>query len=117
MDDSGDLAGSRRTGAGARAVAGLLLVVAVLLGLVAGLGALWAAAEASGNRYVAVTAAAPALAGVTWWLCRAALRRVAGPRVRRWAPIAVAVVELAAVAVPVAGLLSGGPPDRPIAAA
>ncbi|WP_346149837.1 alpha/beta fold hydrolase [Nonomuraea recticatena] len=100
----------------AKAAAGLLIVPAVLAGLVAGLGALWAAAATSGNRYVALAVAAPALTGLVWWLCRLALRRVAGLQVRRWAPIAVAVVELAVVAVPLAGLLYGGPPNRPIAA-
>ncbi|MGW0197233.1 hypothetical protein, partial [Nonomuraea sp. NPDC003201] len=83
---------------GARAAAGLLIVVAVPAALAAGLGALWAAAAASGNRYAALTVAALALAGVAWGLCRFALRRVAGSRVRRWAPIAVAGAELAAVA-------------------
>ncbi|MDX3107874.1 alpha/beta fold hydrolase [Nonomuraea angiospora] len=100
----------------ARAAAGLLIVVAVPAALVAGLGALWAAAAASGNRYVALTVAALALAGVAWGLCRLALRRVAGSRVRRWVPIAVAGAELATVAVPLAGLLFGGPPHRPMAA-
>nr|SBO95916.1 putative hydrolase [Nonomuraea gerenzanensis] len=96
--------------------AGLLIVLTLPAGLAAGLGALWATASVTGNRYLAVAAAAPAMAGVVWWMCRSALRRVAGPRVRRWAPIAVTVVELAVAAVPLAGLLFGGPPPRPIAA-
>ncbi|MBB5135600.1 proline iminopeptidase [Thermocatellispora tengchongensis] len=98
----------------AKVAAGLLIVLAVPAGLGVGLGALWAAAAASGNRYVALAVAAPAPAGVVWWLCRLTLRRVARSRVRRWVPIAVAGVELAVVAVPLAGLLFGGPPYRPI---
>ncbi|MEO3791013.1 alpha/beta fold hydrolase [Nonomuraea sp. B10E15] len=100
----------------AKAAAGLLVVLAVPAGLAAGLGALWAAAAASGNRYVALAVAAPVLAGVVWWSCRSALGRVAGSQVRRWVPIAVAGAELAAVAVPLAGLLFGGSPYRPIVA-
>ncbi|RJL35754.1 alpha/beta fold hydrolase [Bailinhaonella thermotolerans] len=97
--------------------AGSLIVLAVPAGLVAGLGALWAVAAVTGDRYVALAVAAPVPAALVWLSCRWALRRVAGARARRWAPIAVAVVELAAVAVPVAGLLFGGPPQRPIEAA
>lgn len=103
-------------GVRAKAAAGLLIVLTVPAGLGAGLGALWVAAAASGNRYVALAVAALALAGVAWWLCQLALRRVAGLQVRRWVPIAVAGVELAAVAVPLAGLLFGAPPYRPIVA-
>lgn len=120
MSDSsgepGRSAGSGRAGAGAKVAAGLLIVLTVPVGLGAGLGALWAAAAASGNRYVALAVAASVLAGLTWWLCRSALRRVAGSRVRRLLPIAVAGLVLTAAAVPLAGLLSGPPPSRPIVA-
>ncbi|MFI6742571.1 alpha/beta fold hydrolase [Nonomuraea sp. NPDC050451] len=72
----------------------------------AGLGALWATAAAGGNRYVALAVAAPAPAGVAWWLCRLALRRVARLQVRRRMPIAVTGVQPAAAAAPLAGLSS-----------
>ncbi|MFI6299388.1 alpha/beta fold hydrolase [Nonomuraea sp. NPDC050790] len=108
------LAGDRRPSLRAKAAAGLLVVVAVPAGLVAGLGALWAASAATGNRHVALAVAVLAPAGVAWWLCRLALRRVAGPRVGRRLPVAVAVLELVVVAVPLAGLLYGGPAHRPI---
>ncbi|MFC4121444.1 alpha/beta fold hydrolase [Nonomuraea zeae] len=100
----------------AKAAAGLLIVLSVPAGLGAGLGALWAAAAASGNRYVALAVAVTALAGLTWSLCRLALRRVGSLPARRWVPIAVAGVELAAAAIPLAGLLFGGPPSRPLVA-
>ncbi|MEW9552527.1 alpha/beta fold hydrolase [Nonomuraea sp. NPDC050783] len=112
----GPSAGGESAGGRAKVMAGLGVVAAVLAGLVAGAGALWAGAAASGNRYVASAAAAAVLTGVAWYLCRSALRRVASARARRWVPIAVAGIELAAVAVPVAGLLFGGPPYRPAVA-
>ncbi|GAA4937920.1 proline iminopeptidase [Nonomuraea thailandensis] len=100
----------------AKATAGLLMLLTVPIGLVVGLGALWAVAAATGNRHVALAVAASALAAAVWWLCRTALRRAPSSRVRRWVPIAVAAAELAVAAVPVAGLLFGGPPPRPIVA-
>ncbi|MEU6798857.1 alpha/beta hydrolase [Nonomuraea wenchangensis] len=120
MSDSGngpgELPGDKRPGTRAKAVAVLLIVLAVPAGLMAGIGALAAAAATTGNRYVALAAAATVPAGLVWWSCRSALRRAAGPRVRRWLPIAVAALELAAVTVPLAVLLFGGPPHPPVAA-
>jgi proline iminopeptidase len=115
--DSGPdhLADHSRTSLGTKVAAGLLIVVAIPAGLGAGLGALWGTAAATGNRYVALAVAALALASVAWWWCRWALRRVAGVGVRRWVPIVVVGVELVALAVPLAGLLFGGPASQPVA--
>ncbi|MFI6818973.1 alpha/beta fold hydrolase [Nonomuraea sp. NPDC050328] len=92
-----------------------LFIVAVPAGLAAGLGALWGAAALTGHRPLALAAGGLALAGVVWWLCRAALRRAGGAGVRRWTPIVVAGAVLTVVAIPVAELLFGGPALRPTA--
>ncbi|MGR6920299.1 alpha/beta fold hydrolase [[Actinomadura] parvosata] len=106
-----------RAGVRAKAAAGLLIVLTLPAGLAAGLGALWAGAAVTGNRYVALVVGAAAMAGVGWWMCRSAMRHVTGsPWVRGAVPVAVAAVELAVAAVPVGGLLFGGPPSTPMAA-
>ncbi|TYB71412.1 alpha/beta hydrolase [Nonomuraea sp. PA05] len=103
------------TGVRAKAAAVLLFLLTLPAGLLAGLTALWATATATGDRWAAVVVAALAMAAVVWWMCRSALRRLAAGRAQRWVPIAVAALELAIAAVPLAGLLFGGPPPRPIA--
>lgn len=85
--------------------AGLLLAVAVLIGLSVGLVLLVVTASLTGSRGLSLIAAGLETASAAWGLGRLAGRPLAGPRLRRRLPIAVAVAAAGVAAIAVGGLL------------